>query len=121
MDLGFEYAYIIKTVVFTAFFMPMQPIIAVFAPIGLILIFGVNKYKLLFRFDRPRFHSLDVNNLLDWFFSFGPVTFALGQLYALVWVPLNPLLSYQILAWVCLCLSLVFYILPTKIIYRYIS
>ena len=86
MDLGYEYAYIIKTTIFTAFFLPIQPIIGLFAPIGLGLIFAVNKYKLFYRFHRPKFHTFMVNNILDWFLGLGPVAFALGQIYTFIWV-----------------------------------
>ena len=114
MDLGYEYAYVIKTVMFTAFFMPLQPIIAVFSPIGLGLIYGVNKYKLFFRFDRPRFHSFAVNNLIDWILALAPVVFALGQLYAVIWVPSLAPNAPKVIAWICLGLAGLIYIFPAK-------
>ena len=36
-EIGLEYSYPIKTVIYTAFFMPLQPIIVIFALIGLVL------------------------------------------------------------------------------------
>ena len=65
-DLGYEYAYILKTSIFTSFFMILQPIITLFAVIGLLLMFMVNKYRILYRFFKPRFYSSAVNNLVNY-------------------------------------------------------
>jgi len=56
-DLGYEYAYIIKTSIFTSFFMCIQPIIAIFAIVGLLLMYFGNKYRILYRFFKPRYYS----------------------------------------------------------------
>lgn len=55
-DIGYEYAYLIKTTIFTAFFVCMQPIIAAFAPFGLMLYYLATKRNLLYHFQRPSFH-----------------------------------------------------------------
>jgi hypothetical protein len=97
-----------------AFFMPLQPIVALFSPIGLGLIYGVNKYKLFFRFDRPRFHSFAVNDLVDWILAFAPVVFALGQLYAIVWIPSIVSDAPKTLAWIALGIAGFIYIFPKR-------
>jgi hypothetical protein len=97
--------------------MPMQPIIALFAPVGLGLIFAVNKYKLYYRFDRPRFHSFQVNNLLDWFVGLGPVALGLGQVYAMIWIPTQINTATHVACWIALGLAVVLYIFPIKLLY----
>lgn len=120
MDLGYEYAYIIKTVLFTAFFLPLQPIIGLFAPIGLGLIFAVNKYKLFYRFHRPKFHTFLVSDILQWILSLGPIALALGQIYIFIWVDESQIrdeLSIRILGWICLGIAGFLYVTPIKMIY----
>jgi hypothetical protein len=56
-NIGYEYAYLIKTVIFTAFFVCMQPIIAFCAPIGLTLYYIGSKKNLLTHYKRPSYHS----------------------------------------------------------------
>jgi hypothetical protein len=80
-ELGYEYSYIIKTSFITAFFMAVQPIIAVFAPVGLLLMYFTNKYRLLYRFNKPNFHSSSVNTMLTFILKLSLVAFSLGQLY----------------------------------------
>ena len=84
-DLGYEYAYILKTSIFTSFFMILQPIITLFAVIGLLLMFHVNKYRILYRFFKPRFYSATVNNLVNYLLNLSPMIFALGMLVFINW------------------------------------
>lgn len=118
-DLGLEYAYTIKTVIFTAFFMPMQPIITLFAAIALTLIYFSNKYRLYYRFDRPRFYGFQVNDALDYILGFAPVIFSLGQIYAVVWVPTSVDNSSHIVVWVAFGVSMLFYLFPMRIFYYF--
>ena len=55
--------------------------ITVFAPIGLLLMLLTNKYRLLYRFNKPNFHSASVNNMLAFILKVSMVGFGIGQLY----------------------------------------
>lgn len=80
-DMGYENAYLIKTCIFTAFFMPMQPVIAFFAPIGLIFYYLGNKNNLFYHFMRPAFHSSAVNDVVGMLLLLSPMAFAIGQIF----------------------------------------
>lgn len=79
-DIGYEYAYLIKTTIYTAFFVCMQPIIAVFAPIGLILYYLATKRNLLYHFQRPSFHFDTINKTVDFMLYFSLIAFGFGNL-----------------------------------------
>lgn len=79
-DIGYEYAYLIKTALFTAFFACMQPIIVLFAPIGLVLYYLANKRNLLRHFQRPAFHYATINESVDLILLFCPIAFGFGHL-----------------------------------------
>ena len=109
--MGYEFAYIIKTSYFTAFFLPLQPIIALFAPIGLGLMFGTNKYRLLNRFNKPNFHSSSVNNMLSFILKCSLLAFSTGQLYFMNFQ--NYSASFNlIINWVSFALSAIFVFFP---------
>lgn len=45
-EIGYEYIYIVNLFLFTCFFSPLQPIIVVFAIVGLFVMFWAQKYSL---------------------------------------------------------------------------
>ena len=118
-DMGAEYAYTIKTVIFTAFFMPIQPIVCLFAPIALALIYFCNKYRLFYRFDRPRFYGFQVNDTLDYILGLAPVVFCLGEIYAVIWVGADVEIGVYVVIWVGLGVAVLFYVFPARIFYYF--
>lgn len=70
---------------FTAFFVSLQPIIAFFAFCGLGLIFFINKYRILYRFGKPKFNSSVVNSLVNILLHLGPIFLGLGLLVFTNW------------------------------------
>ena len=81
-DIGYEYAYLIKTSIFTSFFACMQPIIVFFAPIGLCLYYLADKRNLFRHFQRPAFHYSTINESVDLILLFSPIAFGFGHLLA---------------------------------------
>jgi hypothetical protein len=78
--MGYEYAYLIKTSIFTSFFTPMQPIIAAFAPIGLAIYYLVTKRNMLNHYQRPNYHFPSINNSVDFILLFNLLAFGFGCL-----------------------------------------
>jgi hypothetical protein len=58
----------------------MQPIIAVFAPIGLMIYYLVTKRNMLNNYQRPNFHFPSINNSVDFILLFSLPAFGLGNL-----------------------------------------
>lgn len=79
-DIGYEYAYLIKTAIFTSFFACMQPIIVLFAPIGLMFYYLSDKRNLLRHFQRPTYHYSTINHYVDFILLFCPIAFGFGHL-----------------------------------------
>ena len=89
MDIGYEYAYIIKTSIFTAFFAPLQPIIVIFAPVGLVLYYLINKRNIFRHFQRPSYHQASINRVVDMILLLSPIAFGFGQLTVFNFIPDN--------------------------------
>lgn len=79
-DIGYEYAYLVKTVIFTAFFVCMQPIIAIFAPVGLGLYYLATKRNFFYHFQRPNFHFATINSSVDIMMLISMAAFGFGCL-----------------------------------------
>jgi hypothetical protein len=79
-DAGYEYAYLIKTTIFTAFFVCLQPIIALFAPVGLALYYVATKRNLLNHFQKPNLHFSTINKSVDFILSLSLIAFGFGNL-----------------------------------------
>lgn len=58
----------------------MQPIISIFAPIGLILYYSVTKRNLLYHFQRPHYHSSSINSVVDLMLLLSLLAFGFGNL-----------------------------------------
>ncbi len=98
--------------------MTLQPIIALFAPIGLTLMYLTNKYRLLYRFKKPNFHSSSVNTMLTFILKLSLVAFSLGQLYFINFQ------AYQIsfnlvINWISLGISIIIVLFPLHICKRF--
>jgi len=83
-EVGTEYIYPIKTMVFTSLYLSLQPAIAVVSMIGIALMYWVNKYVLLKRSQRPPPGTEIVHDTLCQFVYLCPLLFCLG---ALIWLP----------------------------------
>jgi len=81
-DVGDEYIYPVKTLIFTSFYLSLQPIIALFSALGIFLTFWVDKYVMLRRSKRPAPGSDIVHHTMCQFIYLCPLIFCLG---ALVW------------------------------------
>lgn len=58
----------------------MQPVIAAMAPIGLVLYYLIDKRNLLRHFQRPSYHSPEINSAVEFILLFSPVAFGFGSL-----------------------------------------
>jgi hypothetical protein len=80
-DVGDEYNYPIKTLVFTSCYLSLQPIIAVFSAVGIVLMYCINKYCLLRRSKRPPPGSDLVHHTLCQFIYMCPLLFCGGAVF----------------------------------------
>lgn len=81
-ELGNEYIFVMKTCVFTSFFLSLVPVIGVVSFVGLIMIYWVSKYNLLKRSKRPAPGTNIVHNSLIQILYLCPIFFTTG---ALIW------------------------------------
>lgn len=120
-DIGYEYAYLIKTAVFTAFFVAMQPIIAIFGAVGLVLYYLVSKRNLYYYFQRPNFHSATINSSVDTMLLLAPVAFGFGCLLVNNFIEdeLSRLSNGTLLTnWIIVMIAVGFlFVVPLKIFY----
>lgn len=86
-ETGYEYAYILKTCIYTAFYISIQPIIALMAAIGMFLMFYANKYVLFYRSSRPKPSSSLINETLSRILNFMVVIYSLGSLTWTSFIP----------------------------------
>jgi|JI6StandDraft_1071083.scaffolds.fasta_scaffold05347_13 hypothetical protein len=86
-EIGFQYVYAVKTCVFTAFFVSLQPAISVLAVIGLFLSYWAEKYVLFNRSKRPPPGSDIINSTMCQIIYLCPLVFGLGGLTWPVFMP----------------------------------
>jgi hypothetical protein len=79
-EVGYEYIYIVNLFVFTCFFVSLQPIIPVFALLGLLLNYWVQKYNLFHRSQRPVPGTPIIHTTLIQVVYFGAVAYTLGSM-----------------------------------------
>jgi len=77
---GTEYIYPIKTMVFTSFYLSLQPVIALASMVGIALMYWVDKYVLLKRSQRPPPGTDIVHHTLCQFVYLCPLLFCFGGL-----------------------------------------
>lgn len=85
--MGFEYAFVLKTCLYTAFYMSLQPIILIIGALGLYLMYYCEKYVLFYRSSRPRPSSNLINESLNYILYFSICAYALGSLTWTTFVP----------------------------------
>lgn len=73
--------------------------------------FWVNKYRLLYRFNKPNFHSSSVNTLLAFILKCSLVAFAMGQLFFMNFQNYSSNFNL-IINWVSLAITAIFVCLP---------
>jgi hypothetical protein len=77
--------------------------------------FWVNKYRLLYRFNKPNFHSSSVNSMLAFILKCSLLAFSMGQLYFMNFQ--NYASNFNlIINWVSLALTVVFICLPLHLL-----
>lgn len=81
-DVGDQYIYPVKTLIFTSFYLSLQPVIALFSAVGIFLMYWVDKYIMLRRSKRPSPGSDIVHHTLCQFIYLCPLVFSAG---ALLW------------------------------------
>lgn len=79
-ETGYEYIYFINLYLFTAFFVTLQPCIAVTSIVGMFMMYWIHKYSLLNRMKRPVPGTDLINAAMGQMVSLGPIFFALGAL-----------------------------------------
>ena len=75
-----EYIYIISNYLFICFFVSLQPVLPLFAIVGLFLMYWFEKYALFNRCQRPVPGPDVITSTMYQLIFFGPVCFALGNL-----------------------------------------
>jgi len=77
---GFDYVYLIKTTLYTCFYISLQPIIVVMAIIGIILYFLAAKYALYFWCQRPKPSSSFLYNILNRILLLSFLAYVIGNI-----------------------------------------
>lgn len=100
----------------------MQPIIAIFAPIGLGLYYLANKRNLFYHFKRPTYHHHTINRVVDMILLLSPIAFGFGHLTIITFIPQdNDLIEHRsvlVLNVVIVIIGAAFFILvPLKVFY----
>lgn len=86
-EVGYNYVFVIKTTLFTAFFLSLQPIISLISCLGLIMMYYSEKYILFYRSRRPKERSILVNTEMNAIMRLSVVCFALGGLFFSHFIP----------------------------------
>ena len=86
-EVGYEYVYVINIYLFTCFFVPLQPIIPLFAVLGLTAMYWAQKYSLFHRCRRPVPGNETINTIMFQFIYIGPLVYSTGNL---IWLQIFP-------------------------------
>ena len=79
-EIGLEYVYILKTVIYTAFFISLQPVIVVFAIIGCSLMYQAEKFTLFYQSVRPKPSSDIITLSMNSILYFSVIAYGFGSL-----------------------------------------
>jgi hypothetical protein len=115
-EIGFEYVYVIKTCVYTAFFVSLQPVISILAIIGLFLMYWAEKYVLFNRSKRPPPGSDIINQAMSQIIYLCPLVYALGSLTWPVFIPDGTPRESMIPNLIAIGISIVMFIIPLEAI-----
>jgi len=78
------------------------------------MMFFTNKYRLLYRFNKPNFHSSSVNNMLTFFLKFSLIGFSVGQLYFMNFQAYSIQFNL-VINWVSVGFSILFVFFPLSV------
>lgn len=111
--------FIVKTTLFTAFFLSLQPIIALISCLGIILMYYAEKYTLFYRSIKPRPRSLEVNMQMGSLLRLCIFSFALGNLLFSQIIPESHLKPKdKLLDFINLAFGAIIYLIPLTIILK---
>jgi hypothetical protein len=79
-EVGSEYIYIVSLFLFTCFFVSLQPIIPVFAILGLGMMYFAQRYSIYNRCKRPTPGNSIVNSTMYQLIYIGPLLYSIGSL-----------------------------------------
>jgi hypothetical protein len=116
-EIGYNYVYTIKTIIFAAFFLSLQPIIALISCIGLIMMYYAEKYILFYRSNRPKPRYTYINTEMNALMRLSILSFALGNLFFNHFIPESyhePKKDYQDIANVVI--GIIIYFIPLTLI-----
>lgn len=122
-ELGYEYIYIINLYLFTCFFASLQPLVCVFAVIGLFSMHWAQKYSLFKRCQRTVPGSQTLNTAMSQLIYSGPLLYTIGNLaWSYFLLPPTPTTSaFQVIFLpniLCVGLSIGVMLIPYETIFR---
>lgn len=118
-EIGYEYTYVLRTMIYTAFFMSLQPLISIISALGLFLMYLAQKNALLFRSKRPQPSSDRINRALNIVLDFTVCSYAFGSLTWTNFIQ-TPNRTFALVPNILsLCVGLLLYIVPYNRIIDY--
>lgn len=111
-EIGYEYIFVVNLFIFTCFFVSLQPILPVFALIGLLLIYWVEKYNLFHRSQRPVPGTPIINTTVSQLIYFGAVAYTLGSMTWANFLPDSQFKAALIPNIFALAASVIIFLLP---------
>lgn len=78
-ETGYEYIYFVNLFLFTCFFVSLQPIISIFAMLGMTAMYWSQKYSVYSRTKRPVPGTTAVNTAMYQLIYLGPLFFSMGN------------------------------------------
>lgn len=82
--------------------------------------FFTNKYRILYRFKKPNFHSSSVNTILSFILKISLISFAVGQLYFINFQSYS--IQFNLITnWVSLGFAVILVVFPLNMFRRFIK
>jgi hypothetical protein len=79
-EIPFKYAYVMKNVLLTCFYLPIVPLVSFISLIGLFVYYWVMKGLFRSCYSIPGRYSSEINSVILYLSSFTPLVILLGQL-----------------------------------------
>jgi hypothetical protein len=97
----------------------MQPIIALFAPFGIMMYYFAMKRNLLYHYQRPSYHYATINKTVDFLLSLSLLAFGFGNLLVNNFIDEVNINNNTLLSnWIIVIIAAIFtIILPFRIFY----
>lgn len=111
-ELGYEYIYVVSIFLFVCFYVSLQPIIPIFAVIGLLFMYWIEKYSLFQRSQRPVPGTDVVSFTMYQMIYFGAAAYALGSLTWSAFLPDNNFRNSLVPNLIAAGLSVVIFFFP---------